>query len=246
MTKNITVHVTPDYQSMSQMAAKLFAQTVSQNPKAVYGFATGGTPEGMYQDLVKMSQAGTVNISEITAFNLDEYTPLSPSNPQSYAHYRATKLFDHVGIPQSRRNIPKGDAPCPTAEAAAYETKIISAGGIHLQILGIGTNGHIGFNEPADTFPGPTAHVALTQSTIDANARYFNNITDVPKHAISMGMQSIMMAKSILLLASGSTKAKILSQALTGPITPQVPASVLQLHQNVTVIVDKPAAAFLS
>ena len=245
MQNNIQLHVVEDYSGLSLAAAKIFAQAVKNNPKGVYGFATGGTPEGMYEELVRMSGAGLVDMKEITAFNLDEYVSLGQDNPQSYSYYMATKLFDVVGVPVANRNIPRGDAPCPHAESEAYEAKIKNAGGINFQILGIGTNGHIGFNEPADTFASQTAQVALTEDTINANARYFDNTEDVPTLAISMGIQSIMMAQSIMLLASGDSKAKVLSQALVGPITPNVPASALQLHRNVIVVADKAAAKFL-
>ena len=246
MQKNITIHITNDYAEMSKLAAQTFAKAATANPRGVFGFATGSTPEGMYDELVKMSKAGESNFSQITAFNLDEYVPLASTDPQSYHYYMATKLFDHVGVPLQNRNIPKGDAPCPIAECTAYEEKLNQSGGIDLQILGIGTNGHIGFNEPNEThFPAYTQHITLAQATIDANKRYFADVKDVPTTAITMGLKSIMMAKTILLLASGESKAKIMSEALYGPITPMVPATVLQLHQNVIVIADKAAAEFL-
>ncbi|MCL2286322.1 MAG: glucosamine-6-phosphate deaminase [Firmicutes bacterium] len=245
MLNNITLHVAEDYNALSNAAAQLFAKTVNENPTGTYGFATGGTPEGMYQQLIKMSEAKEINLTQITAFNLDEYVSLSQDNPQSYYYYMATKLFDAAGVPLQNRHIPNGGAPCPIEESAAYEKKIIESGGIDFQILGIGTNGHIGFNEPADTFAGQTSYVALAQETIDANARYFDDINDVPKYAISMGIQTIMMAKKILLLASGDSKAKIMREALMGPITPKVPASALQMHQNVIVVADKAAAKYL-
>jgi len=244
MQKNITLHTVADYAALSTLAAKIFVQTVANHPAAAYGFATGGTAEGLYQELVKMSQTREINLSQITAFNLDEYVPIAPDSPQSYAYYMATKLFDAAGVPAANRNIPRGDAPCPVTEAAAYEEKITASGGIKLQILGIGNNGHIAFNEPTDTFAGKTSHVELAQATIDANARYFSNKDEVPKHAISMGMQTIMMSEQIMMLASGEGKAEILHKALTGPITPQVPASVLQLHRNVIVIADQAAAKY--
>jgi len=246
MLKNITLHTVEDYTTLSTTAAHLFAKAVNTNPTGTYGFATGGTPEGMYETLVKMSAAKEVNLTQITAFNLDEYVPLSQDNPQSYCYYMAKKLFDPTGVPPQSRHIPKGDAPCPHTESNAYEQKIAESGGISLQILGIGTNGHIGFNEPADTFAGQTAYVALAEETIYANARYFNDFTDVPKFAISMGMQTIMMAETLLLLTSGDSKAKILRKALMGPITPLVPASALQMHRKVIVIADKAAAKYLA
>ena len=243
MLKNITLHIVDDYNALSKTAAQLFAEAVNANPSGTYGFATGGTPEGMYEELCRMCQAKTVDLTQITAFNLDEYVPLSPDDPQSYYYYMATKLFDVTGV--KNRNIPNGDAPCPHQESAAYEKKIADSNGILLQILGIGTNGHIGFNEPADTFARQTAYVALAEETINVNARFFDDIKDVPKFAISMGMQTIMMAETLLLLASGASKAEILREALLGPITPNVPASVLQMHRNLIVIADKAAAKLL-
>jgi len=245
MQKNIIIHVVDNYEELSKKAADIFATAVKHNPTGVYGFATGGTPEGMYSALVSMSAENKLDITKITAFNLDEYVSLRPSSPQSYCHFMAEKLFDKAGVPLASRNIPKGDAPCPHAESALYEDKISQSGGISLQILGIGTNGHIGFNEPSDIFQGQTSCVELAEDTIQANSRYFDNEKDVPRQAISMGIQTIMMAETILLLASGSSKAKILRDALTGPITPNVPASALQLHRNVIVIADKQAAELL-
>lgn len=245
MLKNITLHIVEDYNALSEKAALLFAQTVKTNPTGVYGLATGSTPEGMYDRLVKMSQANEIDMTKIVAFNLDEYVSIGPDHTQSYSHYMGTKLFNATGVPLQNRNIPRGDAPDPNKECAEYEKKIVSAGGINLQVLGIGTNGHIGFNEPAHTFAGQTSYVALAEETIQANSRFFDNIGDVPKFAISMGIQTIMMAETILLLASGESKAEILGKALYGPITPQVPASALQLHRNVIVIADKAAAKFL-
>ena len=245
MTKNITVQVVKDYDELSITAAKLFAGEVQAKPSGVFGFATGGTPEGMYASLIDMSKAGAIDLTKLTAFNLDEYFPIDPQNSQSYAYYMATKLFDAAGVPHDNRNMPSGTAACPTTECAQYEEKIRAAGGIDLQILGIGNNGHIGFNEPDSVFTSVTSHVALAEETTIANARYFERREDVPTHAISMGIKTIMMAKKILLLASGEPKAKILSAAINGPITPQVPASALQLHRDVTVIADACAAKYL-
>lgn len=242
MQKNISLHIEEDYKGLSTLAANIFAQAVHSMPKGVYGFATGGTPEGMYKELVEMVKVGNLDMSQITAFNLDEYVPILPDNTQSYSYYMATKLFDAVGV--TNRNIPSGNALDNSHECIMYEKKIADCGGIDLQILGIGTNGHIGFNEPSDIFSCDTGYVELTQSTIDANARFFENSEQVPKHAISMGMKTIMMAEKLMLLASGESKAKILHDALTGPITPKVPASVLQLHRNVIVIADKAAATY--
>ena len=238
--------IVEDYNELSNLAAQLFAQAVKAKPTGAFGFATGGTPEGMYEKLTQMCNAGEADLSQITAFNLDEYVPLKQCDPQSYHYYMATKLLDVVGVPLQNRNIPRGDAPCPHAECAAYEKKIADAGGIDLQILGIGTNSHIGFNEPNPThFASGTSYVQLAEATIAANCRLFDSIDDVPTHAITMGLQTIMMARQVMLLASGESKAEAMRDTLLGPITPMVPASVLQLHQNVIVIVDKAAAKYL-
>ena len=238
--------VVSDYNELSNLAAQIFAQAVKAKPTGTFGFATGSTPEGMYRKLIQMCDVGKVDFSQITAFNLDEYVPLKSSDPQSYHYYMATKLFDAVGVPPQNRNIPKGDAPCPHTECVEYEKKIKDAGGIDCQILGIGTNSHIGFNEPdPNCFAGSTAYVKLAEATIAANCRMFDSVEDVPTHAITMGLQSIMMARQIILLASGESKAEAMRDTLYGPITPMVPASVLQLHQNVIVIADKAAAKYL-
>jgi len=243
--KNIQLTIVKDYSELSVVGAKLFAAAVAKKPTGNYGFATGGTPEGMYEELCKMSISGEADLTKITAFNLDEYAGLKQSDPQSYFYYMAHRLFDATGVPHANRHIPKGDAPCPNEESARYEKQIADSGGIHLQILGIGTNGHIGFNEPADTFAGQTAYVALAEETINVNSRFFGNSEDVPRYAISMGMQTIMMAETLLLLASGDSKSKIMREALMGPITPAVPASALQMHRNVIVIADQAAAKYL-
>jgi len=230
---------------MSQKAAEVFAEAVNQCPKAAYGFATGSTPMGMYEALIEMHKGGKVNLSEITAFNLDEYYPLSPDDPQSYRYYMRKNLFDAVGLPPENTHIPCGKAKDPLAECAAYEEKIASAGGINTQILGIGNNGHIGFNEPASELMATTTYIPLAEATITANSRNFATAEDVPRHALTMGMHSIMMARQIILLASGEGKAEILKQALHGPITTSVPASLLQLHRDVIIIADQKAASLL-
>ena len=242
---NIKLYIENDYDAMSRTAAGIFAEAVKADPTGTYGFATGGTPEGMYAEMIKMQQAGEVDFSQLTAFNLDEYFPIEPTHPQSYEYFMATKLFDPIGLPKANRHIPRGDMRAPHAEAALYEEKVLAAR-IKMQILGIGNNGHIGFNEPSDSFRSATGHVALAQATIDSNSRYFESADDVPRHAITMGVKTIMMAETILLLASGEGKAPILWDALKGLITPLVPASVLQLHRNVIVVADNDAAKHLA
>jgi len=238
MLRNITLYAEADYTAMSVRAAAIFAEAVKEKPTAVYGFATGSTPEGMYRELAKLRENGA-DFSDITTFNLDEYHPIKPSDPQSYAYYMKERVFGPLGI--TKTNLPDGTAADPAAECVAYERKLASAGEVAVQILGIGNNGHIGFNEPSDTFACQASHVPLAQATIEANARFFEDASQVPRHALTMGLHAIMMAKRILLLASGEGKAQILAQALTGPITPRVPASILQLHPCVTVVADKTA-----
>ena len=245
MTKNIKLYIENDYNTLSQKAALVFAQQVKATPTRAFGFATGSTPVGMYEELTRMHKINEIDLSKITAFNLDEYYPISGSDPQSYTYIMAKNLFDAIGLPQDKRNIPSGEAKDPKAECAAYEEKIAACDGIEMQILGIGHNGHIGFNEPADTFAGVTAYVQLAENTIQSNARFFENPADVPRHALTMGIHSIMMSRNILLLVSGEAKAEILRDTLMGPITPLVPASALQLHRNVIIVADKAAAKLL-
>ena len=241
--QNFKLHVEKDYAAMSQKAAEIFAAAVTASPAAAYGFATGSTPIGMYENLVHMHKSGKVNLSGITAFNLDEYYPISPDDPQSYRYFMHQHLFGRLSLPASNTHIPNGQAKDPIAECEAYEDKITQAGGINMQVLGIGHNGHIGFNEPAEELAALTGHTPLTQSTIDANSRNFASPEDVPRHALTMGIQSIMMARQIILLVSGKDKAEILKKALKGPITTYVPASLLQLHRNVIVVADRAAAS---
>jgi len=242
MLRNITVQVADDYAAMSQRAAAIFAAEVKAAPAGVFGFATGSTPEGMYVELAKLRARGA-DFSQITTFNLDEYYPIRPEDAQSYAYYMKQRVFDPLGMVKT--NLPDGTAADPAAECLAYEQKLADAGDMAMQILGIGTNGHIGFNEPDEVFSCHAAHVPLAQSTIDANARLFDDAALVPRHALTVGIHSIMMAKKILLLVSGAGKADILAAALGGPITPRVPASILQLHPCVTVVADTAAAAKL-
>ena len=234
-----------DYEAFCERAAKIFAKVVKDTPTGVFGFATGGTPMGMYKELIKQHNAGEVNLSGLTAFNLDEYYPISKTDPQSYAYYMAQNLFDVVGLPQENRNIPNGEAEDPIAEARRYDEKLETSLPMEIQILGIGANGHIAFNEPDEYFSSSTSYIPLAESTIEANSRFFESSEKVPTHAISMGIRPIMMAKRILLLANGAGKAEIIKEALFGPITPKVPASVLQLHHDVTVVLDNGAASCL-
>ena len=225
-----------NYAEVSAKAADLIAAQILNKPTAVLGLATGSTPVGAYKLLVQMCAEGKLDFSELTTVNLDEYCGLSPENDQSYRYFMNDNLFDHVNVCKEKTFVPNGLAEDAAAECVAYDKRIVDLGGIDLQLLGIGGNGHIGFNEPSDAFDVETHTVELKESTRQANARFFASIDEVPTHAITMGMRSIMQAKKILLVANGSKKAEIVEKALFGPVTPQVPASILQLHPDFTVV----------
>lgn len=235
-----------DYDDLSKQAARLIADEVKQRPDTVLGLATGGTPVGMYRELIAIHQKEGVDFSQATSFNLDEYVGLPGHHPQSYRAYMDENLFRHINLPRDKTNIPRGDAADLGAECKRYEKAIAAAGGIDIQVLGIGNNGHIGFNEPGSTTDTTTRVVQLTESTIEANARYFDTIEEVPTQAVSMGIRTILSAKKIILLASGRAKAQAVQRMLEGEMTPDVPASLLQQHPDVTVIVDEEAASALS
>ena len=232
-----------NYQELSRKAANLIAAQIILKPDSVLGLATGSSPVGTYDRLVEMYQDGDLDFSEITTVNLDEYKGLSGSHEQSYRYFMEHNLFSHVDIDPARTHVPDGACPDADAACAAYEQAIAEAGGLGLQLLGLGHNGHIGFNEPAPEFPKETHCVALTESTINANSRLFDSADDVPREAYTMGIGTIMAAKEILVVANGADKADIVRRAFFGPVTPEVPASILQFHPNVTVVVDKEAAA---
>ncbi|GHU64448.1 glucosamine-6-phosphate deaminase [Clostridia bacterium] len=224
-----------DYQKLSEMAAVIIAGQILRKPSSVLGLATGSTPLGIYERLVKLYQEKCLNFSQVTSFNLDEYCGLDPQNHQSYHYYMQNHLFFHINMDETKFHIPNGLAEDIEAECKAYDEKIKQAGGIDLQILGIGHNGHIGFNEPAHSFLYGTHQEILDESTIKASSRFFEDISQVPTTAISMGIGTIMEAKSILLVASEG-KQEIIQKTVYGPIDPQVPASLLQLHKDVTVV----------
>lgn len=239
---SIIVHVVDDYEHMSKDAARIVAAQIRLKPESVIGFATGSTPTGMYKELVRMYKEEELDFSKIVSFNLDEYYPIDPGSDQSYYFYMMNNLFNHINIDKSNINIPCGKAGDVEVECKQYEEKIRSAGGIDLQVLGIGPNGHIGFNEPDLKFEAETHIIDLDKKTIEANSRFFNGIDEVPKRAITMGIKTIMHAKKLILLANGSGKAKVLKEAVLGSIVPNLPASILQLHQDVTIICDKEAS----
>ncbi len=240
---NITVFVLDSYEMISKRAAALVASQVNVKPKSILGLATGGTPVGMYKELVEMYQNDEVDFSEVRTFNLDEYYPIQPENEQSYAYYMNKNLFEHINIKKERIRIPNGATLDAEAECAAYDKAMDEAGGVDLQVLGIGNNGHIGFNEPNLHFETGTHVVELDAGTILANARFFASEKEVPRQAISMGIRNIMNAKKIVLLANGTAKAEIMEKMLFGEVSPKVPASVLQLHRDVTILMDKEAGA---
>ncbi|MGG1658513.1 glucosamine-6-phosphate deaminase [Brevibacillus sp. NRS-1366] len=237
--------VVNDYAQLSIEAARLIAQEVKDNPKAVLGLATGGTPEGMYRELIRLHREEGVDFSQSTSFNLDEYVGLPANHTQSYRTYMQDHLFAHINLPVERTNVPRGDVADLAAECARYEEAIVQAGGIDLQVLGIGNNGHVGFNEPGSMPDSITRVVQLTTSTIEANARYFDSIEEVPTRAVSMGIKTILGAKRIVLMASGVAKAEAIRHMLEAEMTADVPATLLQLHSGVTVIVDRDAASGL-
>ena len=237
--------VCPDYNAMSRQAANVIAAQVIMKPDCVLGLATGSTPVGTYQQLAKWQQQGDLTFKDVRTVNLDEYRGLPGTHDQSYRYFMNTNLFDHIDIDKANTYVPNGMAEDVDAECAAYDERIQEFGGIDLQLLGIGHDGHIGFNEPADHFSCGTNCVELTDMTIDANARFFANRDDVPRQALTMGMQAIMQARAILMVVSGADKAEIIRKSFCGPITPEVPASILQLHPNVTIVGDEAALAGL-
>ena len=235
------ITVCKNYDEMSAVAAKAIAELIKNKPDCVLGLATGSTPEGMYAKLVDMCKAGDISFSKVTSVNLDEYYPLEPDNEQSYRYFMNKNLFDHVDIDKAKTFVPNGLAKDPEKEGKDYDAMIEKLGGVDLQILGIGRNGHIGFNEPA-TYLIPGTHVTdLTPSTIEANARFFASENDVPKQALTMGIGTILAAKKILLLVSGKDKAAAVARLLEGKITTECPASFLALHGDVTLIVTEDA-----
>ncbi len=224
------------YEQMSRQAANIISAQVIIKPDCVLGLATGSSPIGTYKQLIKWYEKGDIDFSCVRSVNLDEYLGLDGENTQSYRYFMDTNFFNHINIKKENTFVPNGKAKDTDKECEKYDANIKSLGGIDLQLLGIGLDGHIGFNEPADSFEKSTHVVDLHQSTIDANSRFFEKTEDVPKKAITMGMVSIMQAKKILLIANGKNKKEILNKAFFGPITPKIPASILQLHPDITVI----------
>lgn len=237
--------IVKDYTEMSKLAADAVVGLLESKPAAVLGLATGSTPIGLYEELVQRYHHG-LDFSQVTTFNLDEYYGLASDHPTSYHYYMQQHLFQYLNIPATSINIPNGATPEPAGECRSYEAKIAKVGGIDLQVLGIGTNGHIGFNEPGTPFGNTTSLVNLAPATIEANSRFFERREDVPRQALSMGIRSIMNCRRIVLLANGENKANAIAAAVEGPISETLPASVLQLHPDCTFILDQAAAKNLT
>ncbi|MBS6025466.1 MAG: glucosamine-6-phosphate deaminase [Paeniclostridium sordellii] len=238
--------VSKDYEEMSKKAAQLIASQVTLKPNSILGLATGSTPIGMYRDLVKMYEKGELDFSNIKTFNLDEYYQLPRDNDQSYYYFMHKNLFNDINIKEENINIPNGMTKDVVSECINYDKAIEDIKGVDIQVLGIGNNAHIGFNEPSNVFIKNTHLVDLKDSTIKANARFFESIEDVPQKAVTMGIGSILAAKKILLLASGEGKAEAVYNTVHGEVNPQVPASILQFHNDVTLILDEAAASKLN
>jgi len=237
------IYKAKDYKDMSRKAANIISAQVIMKPNCVLGLATGSTPIGTYDQLVEWYNKGDLDFSEVTTVNLDEYKGLPRTNDQSYYYFMHQHLFDRVNIDPERTNVPNGMEPDAEKECGRYEELIRSLGGVDLQLLGLGHNGHIGFNEPGEAFEKETHCVDLTESTIEANKRFFASADDVPKQAYTMGIKTIMQAKKILIVVNGEHKADIVERAFFGPVTPEVPASILQLHNDVTLVGDEAALA---
>ena len=234
-----------DYNDMCCKAANILSAQVVLKPDSVLGLATGSTPLGVYRQLAEWYAKGDVDFSETVCVNLDEYVGLAPDNPQSYRYYMDNNFFRRVNIKPENTYLPNGLAADEAEECTRYEAVIRAHNGIDMQLLGIGHNGHIGFNEPGAVFEKDTHRVSLTESTISANSRFFDNEADVPRFAYTMGIRTIMHARSIVLIASGAGKAQILKDSFAGPVTPQVPASVLQMHDDVVLVGDEEALSLL-
>lgn len=234
-----------DYQDASRKVANIISAQVILKPDSVLGLATGSTPLGAYRQLIKWCQKGDVDFSQTKTVNLDEYVGLSADHDQSYAYFMRQNFFDHININPANTNLPNGMEPDAEKEACRYDKVIDDLGGVDLQLLGIGANGHIGFNEPSDTFETGTHRVDLTPSTIAANSRFFANESMVPRQAYTMGMLDIMQARRVVMMATGENKAQAVYDAFCGPVTPQMPASIMQLHPDFTLVADEAALSLV-
>ncbi len=230
-----------NYNDMSRKAANILSAQIIMKPDCVLGLATGSSPLQTYAQLIDWYNKGDLDFSRVSSVNLDEYRGLSPENDQSYHYFMKTNFFDHINIKPENTHVPNGMEMDAKKACQEHNDIIRQLGGIDLQLLGLGLNGHIGFNEPSDCFEKETHCVDLTESTIQANSRFFASLEEVPTQAYTMGIQSIMMAKKVLIIVSGEAKADIVAKAFLGPVTPQVPASILQMHQDVTLVADEAA-----
>lgn len=239
------IYCTKDYKEMSRKAANIISAEIILKQDCVLGLATGSTPIGTYQQLIEWYHKGDLDFSKVKTVNLDEYKGIAEENNQSYRYFMNHNLFNYVNIDKKNTYVPNGMAESEEEECIRYTSVIDSLGGVDLQLLGIGHNGHIGFNEPGDTFTLGTHCVALSQSTIEANSRLFENVDEVPRFAYTMGIKTIMKAKRILIVVSGEDKADIVKNAVRGNVTPEIPVSILQLHQDVILVADEAALSKL-
>ena len=230
-----------NYEEISEKAAEIIAELVKSKPNCILGLATGSTPVGTYKELIAKNKNGEISFKNTISYNLDEYYPISPENNQSYRYFMNENLFNHIDIPMENTHLLNGEANDPDAECKAYDEAIKNAGGIDIQILGIGRNGHIAFNEPDEALIAPTHKTGLTADTIDANSRFFESTDLVPKFALTMGMASIFAARKIILLANSASKAQAISELRSDKITTSNPSTLLKLHPDVTIICDKEA-----
>lgn len=243
--ENMRIIKAKDYEDMSKKVADIIASQVTIKPNSVLGLATGSTPIGAYKELIQKYQDGRLDFSSITSVNLDEYKGLSGDDDQSYYYFMNDNLFNHINIDKNRTFVPKGTMEDSEKACKEYEDIIASVGGIDLQLLGLGGNGHIGFNEPSDVFKRNTHCVNLAPATIEANKRFFASADDVPRQAYTVGVGAIMSADKVVIAVSGESKAKALKESFFGEITPKVPASILQLHKNVIIVADEAAASLI-
>ena len=237
--------VTKNYEELSKVAADEFAKVIIEKPEAVLGLATGGSPVGLYKELIAKCKNNELDFSKCTSINLDEYIGLNPEHEQSYRNFMNTNLFNHINIDKAKTFVPNGLAENLEEECKNYDKKIEELGGIDVQLLGIGNNGHIAFNEPGEELSAGTHIISLTESTIEANARFFDSIDEVPRKALTMGLGGIMKAKKIILIASGEGKAEAIKGLFSGKITTDNPATMLQMHRDVVVIIDEAAAKLI-
>jgi len=240
------VIVVKDKEAMGKKAGEIVAAQMKKKLHFVLGLATGSTPIPLYQELIRMNKAGELDFSTTITFNLDEYVGLPPDHDQSYRYFMNQQLFDHININKACTHVPNGMAPDVKASCEHYEAMIDGVGGIDMQVLGIGSNGHIGFNEPGSSLASLTRIKSLTKSTIEDNARFFESIDDVPTQAITMGIGTVLRARNAILLANGANKADTVAAALEGPVTAACPASALQLHRFATFVITEDAAAKLT